>query len=153
MARPPLPPPLDRPGTGPPPLDPVTTARAPAGRARPPAQPAGRRRGRWWFAVPIALATYLVLVAVTLIQPISVAGRSLTVPVPGVSTAQLFALPDRPFTILVVGLDIRPSQNGPSRPDSIVLVRIDPAENRAAIVSIPRDTMMEYQKLPDGGEC
>ena len=151
MAQPPLPPPLDRPAPGPPPLDRPTTGPATDGRARPPAQPIGRRRGRWWFAIPIALATYLLLVAATLIQPISVAGRSLTVPVPGVSTAQLFALPDRPFTILVIGLDIRPTQDGPSRPDSIVLVRIDAAENRAAIVSIPRDTMMEYPKLPEGG--
>jgi LCP family protein required for cell wall assembly len=102
------------------------------------------------LAVPVALVVYLLLVAITLVQPVSVAGLSLTVPVPGRSTAQLFGLPDRPITVLVVGLDIRPNQGGPSRTDSILLLRIDPAKNRAAILSIPRDTMMQLP-LPDGG--
>lgn len=146
MAQSPLPPPLDRPSAGPPPLEHVTS-----GRVRPPARPAERRRLRWWFTVPVAIVTYLLLVAATLVQPVAVAGYSLTVPVPGVSTAQLFGLPDRPFTILIVGLDIRPTQTGPSRPDSIVLVRVDASENRAAILSIPRDTMMEFSLLPDRG--
>jgi LCP family protein required for cell wall assembly len=86
---------------------------------------------------------------VTLVQPVSIAGLLLTVPVPGVSKAQIFSLPERPFTVMIVGLDIRPTQDGPSRTDSIVLLRIDEAKNRAAILSIPRDTMMELPQ-PDG---
>lgn len=88
------------------------------------------------------MAVYLLFVAVTLVQPVSVAGLELSVPIPGVSTEQIFGLPDRPFTVLVVGLDIRPQEDGPSRTDSIVLLRIDRAKNRASILGIPRDAMM-----------
>ena len=133
------PPPLDndaRPAVGPPPLEPATPQRD--------------RRRRWWFAVPVALFIYLFLVAVTLVQPVPVAGLSLTVPIPGVSTARLFGLPDRPFVVLVVGLDIRPEQGGPSRADTILLLRVDEGKNQASILSIPRDAMMQIP-LPDGG--
>jgi len=105
--------------------------------------PAQRRPRRWWFAVPIALAVYLLLALATLVQPVSVAGLSLSVPVPGLSTSRLFGLPDRPFTIAVVGLDIRPTEQGPARTDSILLLRIDPGRNRAGVLSIPRDAMMQ----------
>lgn len=102
-----------------------------------------RRRWRWWLALPIALFVYLFLWAVTLVQPVSVFGLTLAVPIPGVSTATVFSLPDRPFTVLVVGLDVRPTQVGqPSRTDSILLLRVDPGRNRAGILSIPRDAMM-----------
>src|SRR3990172_6963046 len=105
--------------------------------------PAQRRPRRWWFALPIALAVYLLLALATLVQPVSVAGLSLSVPVPGLSTSRLFGLPDRPFTIAVVGLDIRPTEQGPARTDSILLLRIDPGRNRAGVLSIPRDAMMQ----------
>src|SRR3990172_4270941 len=105
--------------------------------------PAQRRPRRWWFALPIALAVYLLLALATLMQPVSVAGLSLSVPVPGLSTSRLFGLPDRPFTIAVVGLDIRPTEQGPARTDSILLLRIDPGRNRAGVLSIPRDAMMQ----------
>jgi len=106
-------------------------------------------RARWWLAIPIALGVYFFLVLFTIVQPISALGMSLSVPIPGVSTAQLFGLPDRPFTVMIVGLDIRPSQEGgPARTDSILLLRVDPEENRAGILSIPRDSMM---LVPLGG--
>jgi LCP family protein required for cell wall assembly len=74
---------------------------------------------------------------------------SLTVPLPGVPPTALFGLPDRPFTVMVVGLDVRPHESGPSRTDSILLLRVDPEKNRTAILSIPRDTMMQIVE-PDG---
>ncbi len=104
-------------------------------------EPVNQRR-RWWYAVPIALSVYLFLVFFTIVQPISALGVSLSVPIPGVSTAQIFGLPDRPFTVMIVGLDIRPTQDGPSRTDSILLLRVDAENNRAGILSVPRDTMM-----------
>jgi LCP family protein required for cell wall assembly len=93
------------------------------------------------------LLVYVLLALVTLVQPVNVAGLSLVVPIPGLSTERLFGLPDRPFTIMVVGLDARPSQEGgPARTDSILLVRVDADRNRAGILSIPRDAMMQ---IPD----
>lgn len=111
-----------------------------------PSQPGARRR---WLALPIALSVYFALFLITLVQPVSVAGVSLAVPIPGLSPERLFGLPDRPFTVMIVGLDIRPTQDGPSRTDSILLLRVDGGNNRAAILSIPRDSMM---RIPaDGG--
>jgi len=79
---------------------------------------------------------------------VSVAGLSLSVPIPGLTAERIFGLPDRPFTVMVIGLDARPSQvGGPARTDSILLLRVDPDRNRAGIISIPRDSMME---LPYG---
>lgn len=104
--------------------------------------PPEERGRRWWLAIPIALGVYFFLVLFTIVQPISVLGASLSVPIPGVSTAQLFGLPDRPFTVMIVGLDIRPTQDGPSRTDSIVLLQVDADDNRAGMLSVPRDSMM-----------
>jgi len=106
--------------------------------------PEAAHQRRWWYAVPIAIAVYFALVLATIVQPVSVFGLTLAVPIPGVSTNTLFGLPDRPFTVLVVGLDIRPSQEGqPSRTDSILLLRVDAGRERAAILSVPRDTLMQ----------
>jgi LCP family protein required for cell wall assembly len=91
---------------------------------------------------------YAFLWLVTLIQPVKVAGLSLSVPIPGLSEQRIFGLPDGSFTVMIVGLDARPSQvGGPARTDSILLLRVDPGGNRAGIVSIPRDAMMQ---LPYG---
>src|SRR3989304_1252474 len=64
-------------------------------------------------------------------------------PPPVPPPSPLFGLPARPFTTAVVGLDIRPTEQGPARTDSILLLRIDPGRNRAGVLSIPRDAMMQ----------
>ena len=112
--------------------------------------PDQRRSRRWWFVIPLGLFVYLLLALATLLQPVSIAGLSLTVPIPGLSPARIFGLPDRSFTIAIVGLDIRPTQDGPSRTDSILLLSIDSGKNRAGILSIPRDALMQIS-LPSGG--
>jgi LCP family protein required for cell wall assembly len=54
--------------------------------------------------------------------------------VPAISAAQL----DRAETILVVGSDRRWGESG-GRSDSMMLVRVDPAQKTVSILSIPRD--------------
>jgi len=134
---PPIPPSLQRARSG----RPVPARPAEAGP--PGAAPPAGQRDRRWFALPIALGVYLFLALFTLIQPVKVLGLTLTVPIPGLSAERLFGLPDRPFTVAIIGLDIRPTQDGPSRTDSILLVRVDGDQNRAGVLSIPRDAMME----------
>ena len=110
--------------------------------------PARRPRNRWWVSAWVAISVYLFLWFATLLQPVNVAGLSLSVPIPGLSAERIFGLPGRPFTVLIIGLDSRPSEvGGPARTDSILLLRVDPDRNRAGILSIPRDAMME---LPYG---
>ena len=45
---------------------------------------------------------------------------------------------DRPFAVLMLGLDKRPGENS-GRTDAMILTRVEPANNSAAMISIPRD--------------
>jgi LCP family protein required for cell wall assembly len=87
---------------------------------------------------------YFALAIVTTVQPLPVplTGLRVAAPFPG-GAPMLFGLPDRPFTVLVIGLDRRPGTTGASRTDTILLLRIDPGSHKAAFLSIPRDALME----------
>jgi len=108
------------------------------------------RRSHWVRNGVLLVIAYLVLAVGTTIQPIGIPFLSVrvSVPFPG-GAPMLFGLPDRPFTVLVIGLDRRPSETGPSRTDTILVMRIDPHNHKAAFLSIPRDSLMEVP-LPDG---
>jgi LCP family protein required for cell wall assembly len=131
--QPPSPPPRQ------PPIGP-----APIGR------PPRPRRSHWLRNTVLAIAAYFVLAAATTIQPLPVpfTPLRLAAPFPG-GAPLLFGLPDRPFTVLIIGLDRRPAETGGSRTDTILLLRIDPGSHRAAFLSIPRDSLMEVA-LGDG---
>ena len=51
--------------------------------------------------------------------------------------------------ILVMGIDRRPGEPYLSRTDSMIALSVDPTENRAAMLSIPRDL---YVTIPDYGQ-
>lgn len=51
------------------------------------------------------------------------------------------ALPDQPVTALVIGEDRRPGQ-GPGRSDTMMLVRVDPRTQSIAMMSFPRDLIV-----------
>jgi LCP family protein required for cell wall assembly len=119
--------------TAPDSLGPATAARRP-------------KRTHWVRNVFLLIVAYFVLAVGTTFQPIPVPLTSMRVAVPFPGGAPvLFGLPNRPFTVLVVGLDRRPGETGASRTDTVLLLRIDPNKHRAAFLSIPRDTMMEIQ--------
>jgi LCP family protein required for cell wall assembly len=70
------------------------------------------------------------------------------VAVPQSRPAQLVAaLPapgaGQPVTVLLLGVDRRPDETGPSRSDAIVVLRIDPARQRVAMLSLPRDLIVD----------
>jgi polyisoprenyl-teichoic acid--peptidoglycan teichoic acid transferase len=53
------------------------------------------------------------------------------------------------FTVLVMGLDRRPGENGLAyRTDTIMVVSVDPATNSIGILSIPRDLYVEIPGYP-----
>jgi LCP family protein required for cell wall assembly len=57
---------------------------------------------------------------------------------------------NRPRTILVMGTDLRPGQDPLAvRTDTILVLRLDPATNKASALSIPRDLWVEIHR-PDG---
>ena len=51
--------------------------------------------------------------------------------------------------ILLLGIDRRPEEYGPSRTDTMILLSVDPKENTAAMLSIPRDL---WVMIPEYGE-
>ena len=51
--------------------------------------------------------------------------------------------------ILLLGIDQRPGEQGPSRSDTMILVSIDPSNDTAAMLSIPRDL---WVMIPGYGE-
>jgi LCP family protein required for cell wall assembly len=48
-----------------------------------------------------------------------------------------------PVNILLLGSDRRPGEGEPSRTDAVVIARIDPIRHRVALLSLPRDLMVE----------
>jgi polyisoprenyl-teichoic acid--peptidoglycan teichoic acid transferase len=49
----------------------------------------------------------------------------------------------QPATVLLLGVDRRPDESGPSRSDAIVVLRIDPVRQRVAMLSLPRDLIVD----------
>ena len=56
---------------------------------------------------------------------------------------------DAPVTILLLGRDTRDADTEQGRTDTIMLLHIDPAEKSAALLSIPRDTLVD---IPGHGQ-
>jgi LCP family protein required for cell wall assembly len=103
-----------------------------------------RKRPHWLRNALLLIAAYFTFAACTTVQPIPLplTDARLAAPFPG-GASLLFGLPNEPFTVVVIGVDRRPSETGGSRADTILLLRIDPRNHDAAFLSIPRDTMME----------
>lgn len=50
--------------------------------------------------------------------------------------------PAKPFTILLLGSDVRPDEEA-ARADTIIVAKVDPESKRVWMISIPRDTRVE----------
>jgi LCP family protein required for cell wall assembly len=126
---------------------PAPPGRPPAGPARPPARRPPRTprpRRRWGRLISLAVLGVLLVLALWIGYgywqyrgSLDAANKRIDAQtraalVPGGS------LLSDPSTTLVLGSDRR-STTGPGRSDSILLVRVDPARNRIAELSIPRD--------------
>ena len=110
-----------------------------------------RRRSHKLRNVLLLVFAYLGLAVATTVQPLALPFTSfrLSVPFPG-GASLLFGLPNRPYTVLVIGLDRRPGETGASRTDTLLLLRIDPRAHKAAFLSVPRDALMQIPGA-DGG--
>ncbi len=66
----------------------------------------------------------------------------LLIPTVGVALLWLTA-PSTPTTFLILGVDQRSDESGPTRTDVILVAHVDPARNRAVLMSVPRDLWLE----------
>lgn len=56
--------------------------------------------------------------------------------------------PNQPVNVLMLGIDARPNNGEPIRADSIIILHVPKAHDRAYLVSIPRDLMVEIPPNP-----
>jgi LCP family protein required for cell wall assembly len=69
---------------------------------------------------------------------------SLGLPVPGrVPIAEHAPSAGDAITVLLLGIDRRPDEIGPARSDTVIVVRVDPARGRVALLSLPRDLVVD----------
>lgn len=52
--------------------------------------------------------------------------------------------------ILLLGVDLRPQESGPTRTDTLIVVTLDPATGTAGMLSIPRDLWVEIPGFQEG---
>lgn len=64
-------------------------------------------------------------------------------------TSSILLAPVAPRTILVLGLDRRPDETGPTRSDTLLLMAVRPDVPQVALLSIPRDL---YVEVPGHGQ-
>ncbi len=75
----------------------------------------------------------------------------LNTPVPGATPAPVVRPQPQtePVTILLLGLDHRPTDTTSPRSDTMILVRIDPTTKKVAMLSIPRDLWVTIPGLTE----
>lgn len=51
---------------------------------------------------------------------------------------------EKPFTVLLIGVDNRPGEEYISNTDTIILANLNPATQRLSLLSVPRDTKIDF---------
>ncbi|MFM2428971.1 MAG: hypothetical protein RLZZ511_184 [Cyanobacteriota bacterium] len=122
----------------------------PSARLRPASSQVGKWLGRLGLVGSIGLiaASLGALVAVTIPIPGAVSPREGQRLLGGLVKNGFQYKVSRPVTVLIMGIDRVPEATGRAamfsgRSDTMLLLRIDPTENRVTMLSIPRDTQVE----------
>jgi polyisoprenyl-teichoic acid--peptidoglycan teichoic acid transferase len=88
-----------------------------------------------------AAATLIVSPTPTHVRPTATLEPTATLPPP---TATPVAPPaGEPVNVLLLGSDRRPGESEPSRTDAVIIARVDPIRHRVALLSLPRDLIVE----------
>lgn len=61
---------------------------------------------------------------------------------PALTATPRVPLAGNAITVLLLGSDRRPGEQGPSRTDTVIIARIDPGLQRVALLSLPRDLVV-----------
>ncbi|NJM09040.1 LCP family protein [Candidatus Gracilibacteria bacterium] len=138
---------------------PTVFAECGSGHARNPGGPVRRHLRR---RTPLWLAVLLVIgVGIAVLQAVRWAGDTLGSvqqsdprrvvsaddATPAVGPPQLPNGLNQPFNVLLIGVDKRAVAEEGVRSDTLIVVHVDPLANWAAMLSIPRDSMVEVPTL------
>lgn len=82
--------------------------------------------------------------AITIVPTAPQSGAVALIPtLASITATPVVPLAGAPVNILLLGSDRRPGEEGPSRTDTIIVARIDPDRKRVALLSLPRDLIVE----------
>jgi len=79
--------------------------------------------------------------AATQVRPTATLQPTATLPPP--TPTPLAPPAGEPVNILLLGSDRRPGESEPSRTDAVIIARVDPIRHRVALLSLPRDLIVE----------
>jgi LCP family protein required for cell wall assembly len=86
----------------------------------------------------------------TPVPTVTVSPSPLPTRAPPTSTPIRPDLSQQAVTVLLLGIDRRPGETFPARTDAIMVARIEPRQQRVALLSLPRDLMVE---IPGYGQA
>lgn len=121
----------------------VTVARVPTQVVAAPNPALTQKQAQLLPSVQPQQSDGLLLPTLVPIMPTAAAQAGL-IPTLGLVTPTMLApMNGDAITVLVLGSDLRPGETGPARTDTIMLARIDPGRQRVALLSLPRDLIVE----------
>lgn len=90
-------------------------------------------------AIDVQPAPTLPVISAAPPRPPAIGGQPIPTLMP---TVPVRPVPREPLNILLLGSDRRPGEGWQTRSDAIVVVRLDPARQRIALLSLPRDLVV-----------
>jgi LCP family protein required for cell wall assembly len=75
--------------------------------------------------------------------PLGGEARLAPTPLPQLGFGASPPAPSGAMTVLLLGLDRRPGEGAPARSDAIIVARLEPERRRIALLSLPRDLIVE----------
>jgi LCP family protein required for cell wall assembly len=118
----------------------AVAATAPLG-AEPPELPPPATSAAWPTTFPPPAST-------PTLSPVPLGGDTVPLPATPLPAAPPLGFVAPPpegagVTVLLLGLDRRPGEGGPARMDAIIVARVEPERRRVALLSLPRDLIVE----------
>ena len=89
-----------------------------------------------------AAEAFVAAPSVTAVRPTATLQPTATLPPPPTPT-EVPPPAGEPVNILLLGSDRRPGESEPSRTDALIVARVDPLRHRVALLSLPRDLIVE----------
>jgi len=95
-----------------------------------------------WYAQRIYTNLGLMVVATPTTTPLPATSTPIPATATPIATPSPVVIELPALTVLLLGSDRRPQETSPARTDAIMVLRFDPQQQRIALLSLPRDLMV-----------